>query len=321
MKSNLFTGFLLSISLLPSLLFAQESEFVEDRSNTVVEYVESDQKPTESTATVVKDNDVKKSDIVDSLNFMKLFLGAHLGGSFALPLGMTMADDVQNSSEEADATWIGAKASVGAALGFYFDRKMALVTGLDYQMLYYKTTDQVPRNRVITVTGSEYYSDGWSGVKEPRRVSKTSSQDRSITYHQVSVPVSFRYHFLDDLWGQLGVGLGWNLKGKGVYESSITEATIEVQGYYQPNSQISIPQYGTTYRSQPPIEEPVKKEFIPSLLLSVGKSWTLGTWNLDAALSFSYALKKIDFDYGLSANTFTIGLDFYAWYSLTKEKK
>ena len=132
MKSNLFTGFLLSISLLPSLLFAQESEFVEDRSNTVVEYVESDQKPTESTVAVVKDNDVKKSDIVDSLNFMKLFLGAHLGGSFALPLGMTMADDVQNNSEEADATWIGAKASVGAALGFYFDNEPSFSKSCNY---------------------------------------------------------------------------------------------------------------------------------------------------------------------------------------------
>ncbi|MDY6330238.1 MAG: hypothetical protein SPL52_01905 [Fibrobacter sp.] len=321
MKSNLFTGFLLSISLLPSLLFAQESEFVEDRSNTVVEFAESEQKTSESTEVVVKDNDVKKSDIDDSFKIRSLLLGARLGGMFALPLGMSMTDEVQKNHEEADATWLGAKAGVGAALCVYFYQKMALVTGLDYQLLYYKTTDQVPRNRVITVTGTEYHVDGWSGVKEPRRVSKTSSQDRSITYHQVSVPVSFRYHFLDDLWGQLGVGLGWNLKGKGVYESSITKATIEVQGYYQPNSQISIPQYGTTYRSQPPIEEPVKKEFIPSLLLSVGKSWTLGKWNLDAALSFSYALKKIDFDYGLSANTFTIGLDFYAWYSLTKEKK
>lgn len=321
MKSNLFTGFLLSISLLPSLLFAQESEFVEDRSNSVVEYVESDQKLTESTEAVIKDNDVKKSDIVDSLNSIKIFLGAHLSGSFAMPLGMTMADDVRNNSEEADATWIGAKASVGAALGLYFNRKMALVTGFDYQMLYYKTTDQVPRNHVYTVTGLEYHSDGMHEEVEETRVRKTSSQDRSITYHLVSVPVSFRYHFLDEVWGQVGVGLDWTMKGKGVYESSITKATIEVQGYYQPNSQISIPQYGTTYRSQPPIEEPVKKEFIPSLLLSVGKSWTLGKWNLDAALSFSYALKKIDFDYGLSANTFTIGLDFYAWYSLTKEKK
>jgi len=321
MKSNLFTGFLWSISLLPSLLFAQESEFVEDRSNTVVEYVESDQKPTESTVAVVKDNDVKKSDIVDSLNFMKLFLGAHLGGSFALPLGMTMADDVRNNSEEANATWIGAKASVGAALGLYFNRKMALVTGFDYQMLYYKTTDQVPRNHVYTVTGLEYHSDGMHEEVEETRVRKTSSQDRSITYHLVSVPVSFRYHFLDEVWGQVGVGLDWTMKGKGVYESSITKATIEVQGYYQPNSQISIPQYGTIYRSQPPIEEPVKKEFIPNLLLSVGKSWTFGKWIFDTALSFSYALKKMDFDYGLSANTFTIGLDLYAWFSLTKEKK
>jgi hypothetical protein len=321
MKSNLWTGLLLSVSLLPSLLFAQESEFVEDRSNTVVEFAESEQKTSESTEVVVKDNDVKKSDIDDSFKIRSLLLGARLGGMFALPLGMSMTDEVQKNHEEADATWLGAKAGVGAALCVYFYQKMALVTGLDYQLLYYKTTDQVPRNRVITVTGTEYHVDGWSGVKEPRRVSKTSSQDRSITYHQVSVPVSFRYHFLDDLWGQLGVGLGWNLKGKGVYESSITKATIEVQGYYQPNSQISIPQYGTIYRSQPPIEEPVKKELIPNLLLSVGKSWTLGKWNLDAALSFSYALKKIDFDYGLSANTFTIGLDFYAWYSLTKEKK
>lgn len=320
MKSNLFTGFLLSISLLSSLLFAQESEFVEDKSNSVVEFAESEQKTSESTEVVVKDNDVKKSDIDDSFKIRSLLLGARLGGMFALPLGMSMTDEVQKNHEEADATWLGAKASVGAALCVYFYQKMALVTGLDYQLLYYKTTSPVPRNRVITVTGSEYHSDGSRGVEETR-VHKTSSQDRSITYHLVSVPVSFRYHFLDDLWGQLGVGLGWNLKGKGVYESSITKATIEVQGYYQPNSQISIPQYGTIYRSQPPIEEPVKKEFIPSLLLSVGKSWTLGKWNLDAALSFSYALRKIDLDYGLSARTFAIGFDIYAWYSLTKEKK
>lgn len=317
MKSNLFTGFLLSVSLLPSLLFAQESEFVEDRSNTVVEYVESDQKPTESTVAVVKDNDVKKSDIVDSLNFMKLFLGAHLGGSFALPLGMTMADDVQNNSEEADATWIGAKASVGAALGFYFNRKMALVTGLDYQMLYYKTTDQVPRNHVTTTVGGRYYEDGsYHEYSSESKVKITPSQDRSISYYQVAVPVSFRYHFLDDMWGQLGVELGYVLSGKGVYEYSIEEEYL--RDYYDPNLRNY---YTFSDGSENPVDKPVKKEFIPSLLLSVGKSWTLGKWNLDAALSFSYALKKIDFDYGLSANTFTIGLDFYAWYSLTKEKK
>ena len=293
MKSNLFTGFLLSISLLPSLLFAQESEFVEDRSNTVVEYVESDQKPTESTVAVVKDNDVKKSDIVDSLNFMKLFLGAHLGGSFALPLGMTMADDVQNNSEEADATWIGAKASVGAALGFYFNRKMALITGIDYQMLYYKTTSPVPRNRQRTYMGL------------PADVRVTSPQDRSLTYHQISAPISFRYYFMDDVWGQAGIGLDWVLKGKNVYEHSDLEINI----------------YTIEEVEYPPTELPVKKEIVPNILFSVGKGWTIGKWNLDAALSFSYALKKIDFDYGLSANTFTIGLDFYAWYSLTKEKK
>lgn len=303
MKSNLWTGLLLSVSLLPSLLFAQESEFVEDRSNTVVEYVESDQKPTESTATVVKDNDVKKSDIIDSLNSMKIFLGAHFGGSFAMPLGMTMADDVRNNSEEANATWIGAKASVGAALGFYFNRKMALVTGLDYQMLYYKTTDQVPRNRVITVTMVAFDNQL---ISESKSVEKTNLQNRTIIHSLLTIPVSFRYHFLDEVWGQLGVGLDWVFLGKNVYECA--EERI-VHSFYNPSD--------VTY----PVTAPQKKEFIPSLLLSVGKSWTLGKWNLDAALSFSYALKKIDFDYGLSANTFTIGLDFYAWYSLTKEKK
>lgn len=72
MKSNLFTGFLLSISLLSSLLFAQESEFVEDKSNSVVEFTESEQKTSESTEVVVKDNDVKKSDIDDSFKIISV---------------------------------------------------------------------------------------------------------------------------------------------------------------------------------------------------------------------------------------------------------
>ena len=304
MKSNLWTGLLLSVSLLPSLLFAQESEFVEDRSNTVVEYVESDQKPTESTVAVVKDNDVKKSDIVDSLNFMKLFLGAHLGGSFALPLGMTMADDVRDNSEEANATWIGAKFGVGVGVGFYFNPKMALVTSLDFQLLNFSTVDRVPRNRVITVTGSEYHSDGSRGVEETR-VRKTSPQYRSIKYYQVAFPVSFRYHFLEDLWGQLGVCLNQAIytTESGLYENYFEEVRS-----------------GIVYNEYP-LPSGAKREFIPSLLLSVGKSWTAGKLIFDVALSFSYALKKSDFDYGLSANTFTIGIDFYAWFSLTKEKK
>lgn len=301
MKSNLFTGFLLSISLLPSLLFAQESEFVEDRSSSMVEVVEANQKQTESTAAVVQDYDVKKSDVGSSMNWI---LGAHLESSLALPLDMKMAADVQNNSEEANATWIGAKFGVGVGVGFYFNPKMALVTGFDFQLLNFSTVDRVPRNRVTRVVGTESYGYGRMDIRETQ-VRKTSPQYRSIKYYQVASPVSFRYHFLEDLWGQLGVCLNQAMytNESGLYENYFEEVSS-----------------GIVYNEYP-LPSGAKREFIPSLLLSAGKSWTAGKLIFDVALSFSYALKKSDFDYGLSANTFTIGIDFYAWFSLTKEKK
>lgn len=330
MKLNGSINILTALILLPSFLLAQESEFVEDRSNSVVEFVDSDQKTRESTEAVVKDNDVKKPDIVDSLNAMRLVFGAHLGGLYALPLDRTTADEVrekmlsdkgQENTQEVDASWKGAKASVGAALGFYFNRKMALITGLDYQMLYYKTTSPVPRNRKRTYRGPHYrVLDGVSYIIDEEAdetdVRVTSPQDRSLTYHHISAPVSFRYYFLDDVWGQVGIGLDWVLKGKNVYEHSDVEINLVVRG----NLGVMVLRK-TEEIEYPPTELPVKKEIIPSLLLSAGKSWTLGKWNIDAALSLSYALRTIDLDYGLSARTFAIGFDIYAWYSLTKEKK
>lgn len=301
MKSNLFTIFLLSVSLLPSLLFAQESEFVEDRSSSMVEVVEANQKQTESTAAVVQDYDVKKSDVGSSMNWI---LGAHLESSLALPLDMKMAADVQNNSEEANATWIGAKFGVGVGVGFYFNPKMALVTSLDFQLLNFSTVDRVPRNRVTRVVGTESYGYGRMDIRETQ-VRKTSPQYRSIKYYQAAFPVSFRYHFLEDLWGQLGVCLNQAMytNESGLYENYFEEVSS-----------------GIVYNEYP-LPSGAKREFIPSLLLSAGKSWTAGKLIFDVALSFSYALKKSDFDYGLSANTFTIGIDFYAWFSLTKEKK
>ena len=180
MKLNEPIKILAALIILPSLLFAQEGEFIEDRSNSVVEIVDSDHKRSETTESIVKDNVVKKSDIVDSLNAKRLFLGAHLGGLLALTLHMTMIDefreyfqgaDATNSIgvnfQEPDATWIGVNARVGAVLGFYFNRQMALVSGLDYQMLYYKMKSAVFPELL----------------------------DHSITYHLISVPLSFRYHF------------------------------------------------------------------------------------------------------------------------------
>ncbi len=320
MKSNLFTGFLLSISLLPSLLFAQESEFVEDRSNSLVEFVDvQDQKPVLTTEANVKEDDVKKvessTSIEDktptpSLAEKKKNLGIHARMSFAMPVGMTAAPNVDgNSSALGNWRWLGTKDALGAAFCYYFNDKMALVAGLDFHLLYFKSLGKVQQNHVELNVGNEFSSTYTYSMMESmeKTVYLTENKKRSLLYYQYALPISFRYHVMGKIWGQLGLELDYISKGKDVYDVSVCSRTsyfvsFGVGGYTEFSEQ----------RQETSV--PVRNDVIPNLLISAGTSWPLWGWNVEAALSLSYALKKIDFDYGISSNVFTIGLDVYLWF-------